>query len=87
MLSCHSCYIYGTRRSKEVGEFKVVIRREAEEGGGGGTKSKEGANFYGGVDPSVILSELPTYFSLFLCKKSSMICTTKHSFLLKPHKH
>ena len=35
MLPCHSCYIYGTRRSKEVGEFKVVIWREAEEGVGG----------------------------------------------------
>ena len=42
MLSCHSCYIYGTRRSKEVGEFKVVIWREAEEGG---DKVKGGGKF------------------------------------------
>ena len=34
---------------------------------GKATKSKEriGGTFYGGVDPSGILSELPTYFSLF----------------------
>ena len=24
MLPCHSCYIYGTWRSEEVGEFKVI---------------------------------------------------------------
>ena len=46
-----------------------------------------GGNLCGGVDTSVILSELPTYFRLCWCKRSSMICTTKHSFLLKPHKH
>ena len=27
------------------------------------------------IDPSAILSKLRTYFSLLLCKKSSMICT------------
>ena len=42
---------------------------------------------YGGVDPSAILLELPIYFSLFVYKKSSMICITYHSFLLKLHKH
>ena len=37
---------------------------------------KEGwGNLIGGVDPSASLSELPTYFRLLGCKKSSMICT------------
>ena len=31
---------------------------------------------YGEVEPKAIRSELPTYFTLFRCKKSSMICTT-----------
>ena len=31
---------------------------------------------YRGDDPSAILLELPIYFSLFMYKKSSMICTT-----------
>ena len=30
----------------------------------------------GGVDPSAILSDLPTYFILFWRKQSSVICTT-----------
>ena len=30
MLPFHSCYIYGTWRSKELGGFKVTIWREAE---------------------------------------------------------
>ena len=30
MLPCHSCYICGTWRSKEVGVFKVIIQREGE---------------------------------------------------------
>ena len=30
ILPSHSCYIYGTSRSKEVGEFKVIVWREAE---------------------------------------------------------
>ena len=33
-------------------------------------------NFYGGADPSAILSELPTYFSLIWCKNGSMIRTS-----------
>ena len=32
MLPCHSFYIYGTWRIKEVGGFKVIIWREAERG-------------------------------------------------------
>ena len=40
-------------------------------------QSKRGeGNFYGGVDPSAVLSELPTCLRLYWCKKSSMICTT-----------
>ena len=34
MLPCHNCYVYRTWRSKEVGEFKVIVWREAEEGNG-----------------------------------------------------
>ena len=69
MLPCHSCYIYGTWRSKAVGSCKVIVWRKAEGGksqsqmrgvgGGGGW-----CTFYGAVHPSVILSKLTTYFSL-----------------------
>ena len=78
MLPCHSCYIYGTWRSKEVGAkvFKVIVWREAEAEEGEVTKSKGCGNFYGWVEPLSILSELPSYFSLFWCKKSSMVSTT-----------
>ena len=74
MLPCHSCYIYGTWRSKEVGGFKVIVSREAK--GGEPESQRGGDNFYEAAEPSGILSELPTYFSLFWCKKSSMMCTT-----------
>ena len=30
MLSCHSCYTYGTWRSREVGRFKLIVWREAK---------------------------------------------------------
>ena len=30
MLPCHSCYICGNWRRKEVGFFKVIIRKEGE---------------------------------------------------------
>ena len=53
---------------------------------GWATKSKE-ITFSGEIDPSDILSELPTYFSFFWSKKSYMICPTKYSFLLKPLKY
>ena len=32
MLPCHSCYIYGTWRSKAVGSCKVIVWRKAEGG-------------------------------------------------------
>ena len=37
-LPCHSCYIFGTCRSKTVGGFKVIVWKEAEVGShkGGG---------------------------------------------------
>ena len=38
MLPCHSYYIYGTWRSKDIGGFKVIVWREAVKGGA--TKSK-----------------------------------------------
>ena len=64
-MPCHSCYICGTWRSKEVGGFK-------SSNGGKGKSHKEGESLWGGgikttqgVDPSTSLYELPTYFSLF----------------------
>ena len=66
MLPCHSCYSYWTWRSKELGGIKVIVWREAE---GVSHKVKRCA-FYGGVDPSGILSELPSSFSQFWSKKS-----------------
>ena len=60
MLPSHSCYIYMTWRSKDLVGFKVVIGREPIK------PKQEGHNFYGGIDPSAILSELPTYFQSLL---------------------
>ena len=72
MLPCHSCYIYLLYLEEQIDRgFKAIVWREAE---GGSTKAK-GGNFYGGGDPSAILSELPTYFNLFWSRKSTMICT------------
>ena len=45
MLLCHSCYIYGTWRSKEEGGLKSSY------GGKGGKPQKVGG-LRGGVDPS-----------------------------------
>ena len=67
MLPCHSCYIYGTWRNNELGGFKIILWRETE---GGKPQSQRGAFLWGHI------SELPTYFSLFWSKKSSVICTT-----------
>ena len=91
MQSCYSCYIYRTWTSKEVSGFKVVIGSEAEGrratlSKGRGERTRRG-NFYEGVDPSSILSELPTYLSLFWGKKNSIMYTIEHPLLLKPHKH
>ena len=67
MLPCHSCYIYGNWRSKEVGNSKSWY---GEENGGTGSQTAKGwAVFMGeGVYPSASL------YSVFWCKKSSMIC-------------
>ena len=56
---------------KSYGRIEVIVWKEPE---GMGHKVK-GGTFYGGVDLSGILSELPTYFSLFWSKKSYVICT------------
>ena len=64
ILFCHG---FGTWRNKEVGGLKY--ERD-------GASHKEMDNFYRGVDPLTSLSELPTYFSLFWCKKIFMICLT-----------
>ena len=47
MLGCHSCYIYGTCRSKELGGLKSLY-------GGKGRKSqrKDGGRVMGGFDLS-----------------------------------
>ena len=48
---------------------------------------KQGELFMGKLIPQrYSIRELPTYFSLFWSKKSSMICTTQYSFLLNPQK-
>ena len=49
MLPCHSCYSYGTWRSKELGGIKVIVKKEAE----GVSHKVRGSTFYGGVDPQV----------------------------------
>ena len=73
----HSCFIYGTWRSKEVGGLKSSYGGKLR-GAGATYKVREGrAIFMGQLTPqSAIPSELPTYFGLFWCKKSSMIYTT-----------
>ena len=66
-MLCHSCYIYGTWRSKEVGEFQVIVWKKAE---GKGTKLNRGTTFmgkltpYGEVDPfyqNYELNNIPSY--------------------------
>ena len=49
MRLSHSCYTYGTWRSKEVGGFKVIVWRETEVGKP--QSQTGGSTFYGGVDP------------------------------------
>ena len=67
----HSCYIFGTWRSKEGGGGwggggKVIVWKE---NGRVKPQSQRWRNiFYGAVDPSSILSELLTYFSFFYLK-------------------
>ena len=61
-MPCHSCYIYGTWRIKEVDGFKVIVWREAEERS---HEVKGGGTFCEVVNLSGILSELPTSFNLF----------------------
>ena len=54
MLPCHSCYIYGTWRSKEVGGFKTIVWRETGGGGGATYKVKGGgAIFMGELTPQL----------------------------------
>ena len=74
MLPCHECYIYRTWRKKEVRGLKLWHGRKLM-----GGKQQRVEQFLwgtGGTDSSASLSELPTYFSLFWCKKRSMICAT-----------
>ena len=63
--------VVGLGGAKSQGELKFIVWREGE----GVSHNVKGGTFYGGVDPTGILSELPTYFSLFWSKKSYMICT------------
>ena len=72
MLPCHSCYSYGTWRSKELGGFKVIVWMEAE---GVSHKKSKGAPFMGELTPQVFYLNYLHLFSLFWSKKSYMICT------------
>ena len=78
MLPCHSCYNYGTWKRKEEERLKVIIWRKAEGGAEPQTQSwgGGGAVFLVNLTSSAVPSELPSYFNLFWCKKSSMICNT-----------
>ena len=62
MLPFHSCNIYGTQRSKEVGGLKSSYIGKLK----GRSYKVKGGIFYGGVDTSGILSELSTYSSFGL---------------------
>ena len=57
MLSCHSCYIYGTWRSKDVEMFKITLWREAEVGKLQKVEGRQEGTFYGIVDSPGFLSE------------------------------
>ena len=57
MLPCHSCYIYGTGRSKEVGQINLIVWRKLK---GGSYKVKEGTLFMEELIPQVFYqNELP----------------------------
>ena len=66
MLPCHNCYICGTWRNKEVGVFKVIIKRKGKK------HSANKRNFFmgrhkktaQGVDHRTTLSGITCYFSL-----------------------
>ena len=55
-MPCHSCYIYGIWRSKELGGGFKVVWWEAKRGK---PQRGEGAIFISELTPSAILSELP----------------------------
>ena len=69
MLPCHGCYIYGTWTSKEVVGVTVIVWADGGRLEQRPESQRKRGNFYGGVDPSAILPELSTYFSLFWCEK------------------
>ena len=69
MLPCHSCYICGTWRSKEVGSLKLSY-------GGEGKSYKQEELLWGAIRKlprklitELLYLELPAYFSLLWCKK------------------
>ena len=64
MLLCHSCYIYGTWKSKDGGGLKSSYGGKLE--GKGSHKVKGGGHVLLEVDLSAILSELPAYQSLLV---------------------
>ena len=53
MLPCHSCYIYGTWRSKKVGDLKSSYGGKLK----GGSHKVKGRVTLSGVEPSGILSQ------------------------------
>ena len=69
MLPCHSCYICGTWRSKEVGGLKLSY-------GGEGKSHKQEELLWGAIRKlprklitELLYLELPACFSLLWCKK------------------
>ena len=69
MLPCHSFYSCGTWRSKEVGFFKVIIRREGGKPQTRGTFTGRHKKTTQGADQWTTLSGITYYFSLLWCKK------------------
>ena len=67
MLTCHIYYIYGTWRSKELGDLKSSFGGRGRFLWGGGGGKGGGKNSPG---TSTTLSELPTYLRLFWSKNS-----------------
>ena len=66
MLPCHNCYICGTWRSKEVGGLKLSYGGQGEKPLTRGAIKKLPRE----LTTELFYLELPTYFSLFWCKKA-----------------
>ena len=68
MLPCHSCYIYGTWRSKEVGSLKSSYGGKLK--GGSKHKVKRGRAFFMGVlTPQVFYQNYLPILDSFVFKR------------------